>query len=462
MKTFKIFCMALVAVLGLSACDNSDDDPLPRGDGNPVITSQDVPASALFGDSLTFTVNCKDEGGVALSTLKAYLYFDDEVVGQTTIRTKKEGDYTGKIYVPFLKNIPDGNAKLKLVLQNIHFTTSEQDIDVSVSRPKYDYINFVSGDKTYKMTPDASDPYLFSTTVESASNLVSGYFSAPAQGTSGNEVTFGEGTDGCTQGVTTPLSFVSTTIGKFKVTFNTLTYEYKPVLDPNAPPTEITIDKNNLYYLGGLIQGMKYKFTDSAIDGADWYYDPDFFTKNADGSFTFNAVTGTYTIAANYDYKCFRIWAMNGANPASLNDDGTGAVWIIGASSFNKPLFMPFAQNNVNWWTGVEYDVCMAQVKNKVYQVTMTVDKQLYHDPTTINFKFFGQAGWGTEFKGSGGDHRITSTSDVFKIGTGADGHDDGNVYVPSTVTLNPGDTWVLTLDLTKGVANGVLSAVKK
>ena len=57
MKTFKIFCMALVAVLGLSACDNSDDDPLPRGDGNPVITSQDVPASALFGDSLTFTVN---------------------------------------------------------------------------------------------------------------------------------------------------------------------------------------------------------------------------------------------------------------------------------------------------------------------------------------------------------------------------------------------------------------------
>ncbi|MDD5862642.1 MAG: DUF5016 domain-containing protein, partial [Prevotella sp.] len=222
MKTFKIFCMALLAVLGLSACDNSDDDPLPRGDGNPVITSQDVPSSALFGDSLSFTVNCKDEGGVALSTLKAYLYFDDEVVGQTTIRTKTEGDYTGKIYVPFLKNIPDGSAKLKLVLQNIHFTTSEQDFDVTVSRPKYEYINFISGDKTYKMTPDAANPYLFSTTVESASNLLSGYFSAPAQGTSGNVMTFGEGTDGCTQGVTTPLSFVSTTIGKFKVTFNTL------------------------------------------------------------------------------------------------------------------------------------------------------------------------------------------------------------------------------------------------
>ena len=52
MKTFKIFCMASLAALCLSACNNNDDDPLPRGDGKPVITSQDVPTSALFGDSL--------------------------------------------------------------------------------------------------------------------------------------------------------------------------------------------------------------------------------------------------------------------------------------------------------------------------------------------------------------------------------------------------------------------------
>ena len=97
MKTFKIFCMASLAALCLSACNNNDDDPLPRGDGKPVITSQDVPTSALFGDSLSFSANCKDEGGVALSTLKAYLYFDDEVVGQTTLRTKTEGNYKGKV-----------------------------------------------------------------------------------------------------------------------------------------------------------------------------------------------------------------------------------------------------------------------------------------------------------------------------------------------------------------------------
>lgn len=461
MKTLKIFGMALLATLGLSACNN-DDDPLPRGDGKPVITLQDVPTDACFGDSLTFTVNCKDEGDVALSTLKGFLYFDDEIVGQTTLRTKTEGEYTGKVYVPFLKDIPDGIAKLKLTLQNTHFTTTEQEVEVSVTRPKYEYINLVIGDNTYKMTPDATDPYLFSTTVHSESNLLSGYISAPAHGAQGNVVTFGEGTDGCTQGVTTPLSFVSTTIGDIKVTFNTLTYEYTPVLDPNAPPVEVSISKTSPIYVGGFIQGLKYKFTDSEINSDSWYYDPDFFTKNADGSFTFNAVTGTYTIAGSYEYKAFRIWAMNGANPATLNDDGTGAVWIIGQASLNKPSFLPFYQNGVNWWTGVEYDLCMAQVKNKVYQLTVTIDKQLYHDPTLVNFKFFGQAGWGTEFKGTGSDHCITSTSDVFKVGTGADGHDNGNVYVPSDKVLTPGDTWVLTLDLTKGVGKGVLSAEKK
>lgn len=461
MKTRKIFGIALLAILGLSACNN-DDDPLPRGDGKPVVSIQDVPTTACFGDSLTFTVNCKDEGGVALSTLKGFLYFDDEIVGQTTLRTKADGQYTGKVYVPFLKDIPNGNAKLKLTLQNIHFTTADQEVNIAVTRPKYDHINLIVGEDIYKMTPDAANPYLFSTTVHSASNVLSGYISAPAQGAHGNAITFGEGNDGCTQGVTTPLSFVSTTIGDIKVTFNTLTYEYTPVLDPNAPPVEINIDKNNTVYVGAFIQGLKYKFTDSEINSADWYHDPDFFTKNADGSFSFNAVTGTYTIAATYEYKGFRIWAMNGANPASLNDDGTGAVWIIGQSSINKPLFMPFYEKGINWWTGVEYDICMAQVKNKVYQITVTIDKQLYHDPSLINFKFFGQAGWGTEFKGSGGDHCITSTSDVFKVGTGSDGHDDGNIYVPSDKVLTPGDTWVLTLDLTQGVGKGVLSAEKK
>ena len=43
-----------------------------------------------------------------------------------------------------------------------------------------------------------------------------------------------------------------------------------------------------------------------------------------------------------------------------------------------------------------------------------------------------------------------------------AAGHDNGNVYLKNGVTLKDGDTYVLTVDLTKGTQNAVLRSVKK
>ena len=117
MKSLKYYLMALAGIAMLNAC--SDDDPVP---GNPTMDFQAEPSSALFGDSLPFTIKASD-ADVPLSTLKARLYFSDEMVSETIIRTKVNGqDYTGKIYVPYLANIPNGTATLKFILQNINFT----------------------------------------------------------------------------------------------------------------------------------------------------------------------------------------------------------------------------------------------------------------------------------------------------------------------------------------------------
>lgn len=97
MKSLKYYLMALAGIAMLNAC--SDDDPVP---GNPTMDFQAEPSSALFGDSLPFTIKASD-ADVPLSTLKARLYFSDEMVSETIIRTKVNGqDYTGKIYVPYL------------------------------------------------------------------------------------------------------------------------------------------------------------------------------------------------------------------------------------------------------------------------------------------------------------------------------------------------------------------------
>ncbi|MCI1685526.1 MAG: DUF5016 domain-containing protein [Prevotella sp.] len=456
MKKFKYLLFTLLALSLLGSCSDDDNNKA----GNPVIDLKSDLSSACFGDSLEYTVNCKDEGGVPLSTLKAFLYFSDELVSQTTIRTKTEGDYTGKIYIPYLKGIPNGKITLKLVLQNIRFSTTQQDVDIQVSRPENDFINLVSSDgQIYKMLPVAGQPYQYSTTVPPKGNetTFSGHFVAPAFGEKGVEQTFGERDNDVIQGETKDLIFSVNHTKDIQVTFNTQTYAYAPVYDPKVPII-IDITQNSNVYVGNLIQGHKYRFTgDDAINAQDWFYDTDYFKKNRDSTFTFQAVSGSYTINADFSNKYFRIWSMNGGLPTSLNADGSGALWIIGSEGINKPFW-----NTINhgWWTGTDSDLSLAQIKNKVYQLTLTVGQQL--DPGNVNFKFFGQPGWGTEFHAKGGDYVLSLSSSDFFMGDGTNGGDNGNVYPMKGVTLKEGDTYVFTVDLTKGCAKGVVTVTKK
>jgi hypothetical protein len=96
---------------------------------------------------------------VALSTVKAQLYFTDDKVTETVIRTKQNGDYTGKIYVPFLKDIPDGKATLKFVLQNISQKITEQSFDINLSRPDFPYLTLVTESKSYRMEKVGRNQY---------------------------------------------------------------------------------------------------------------------------------------------------------------------------------------------------------------------------------------------------------------------------------------------------------------
>lgn len=216
-------------------------------------------------------------------------------------------------------------------------------------------------------------------------------------------------------------------------------------------------DGKNIF-TGLLVQGNVYDFAgDAAVKGDDWYYDPDFFIRNADGSYTFNAVTGIYSVKAVFEQNGFRIHAMDGDAPAKLNADGTGAIWIIGDAIYGKPTFAG-AQG---WWTDTDHALCMAQVRPKVHQVTFTVGKQL-KGGSTVNFKFFGQAGWGTEFKGTAADYYLTTTNPTFLVGTGTGGHDNGNIYLQEGLTLVDGETYVLTIDCSKGVSPATLTVQKK
>lgn len=451
MKHIRYYIMALLALPLMASC-GEDDYSAPTPAGNPVM-SYTAPAAAVWmGDEVEVKVSCKDEGGVALSTLKANLLFSGQSVDETTIRTKEAGEYTVKLKVPYAQNVPDGKVDIQLTLQNVSTKSNTETLSFDIKRPHFNNLQFVSADGVkYDMT-EKSD-FVYQAVLPSSKKTFKGYFA-----TKDGKFVFGSSTGkDISLGETGNFNFTSENMSDVVVTFDAKNYTAGPTDVLPVTILDFADSDAGKTWVGDIKQGATCNLT---INGNnlpdDWYYDSDWFQKEEDGSYTFKAITGRYTILADFTHKSFRICTMNGSEPMSLNGDGTGALWIIGNEGVNKPTWEAV---NHGWWTGVDSDVCLTPIKDKVYQVTLTVGKQLR--ATDVNFKFFGQANWGIEFKGQDNSHLISTDSEVFGIGDG-NGHDNGNVYLKDGVELKDGETYVLTVDLTAGVDKAVLKVEKK
>lgn len=449
MKHIRYYIMALLALPLMASCGD-DDYSAPTPAGNPVMSCTAPAAAVWMGDEVEVKVNCKDEGGVALSTLKANLLFSGQSVDETTIRTKEAGEYTVKLKVPYAQNVPDGKVDIQLTLQNVSTKSNTETLSFDIKRPHFNNLQFVSADGVkYDMT-EKSD-FVYQAVLPSSKKTFKGYFA-----TKDGKFVFGSSTgkDICL-GETGNFNFTSENTNDVVITFDAKNYTAGPTDVLPVTVLDFADSDAGKTWVGDIKQGATCNLT---IDGNnlpdDWYYDSDWFQKEEDGSYTFKAITGRYTILADFAHKSFRIWTMNGSEPMSLNGDGTGALWIIGNEGVNKPTWDAV---NHSWWTGVDSDVCLTPIKDKVYQVTLTVGKQLR--ATGVDFKFFGQANWGIEFKGKDNSHLISTESEIFGIG---DGHDNGNVYLKDGVELKDGETYVLTVDLTAGVDKAVLKVEKK
>ena len=451
MKHIRYYIMVLLALPLMASCGD-DDYSAPTPAGNPVMSYKAPAATVWMGDEVEVKVNCKDEGGVALSTLKANLLFSGQSVDETTIRTKEAGEYTVKLKVPYAQNVPDGKVDIQLTLQNVSTKSNTETLSFDIKRPHFNNLQFVSADGVkYDMTEKGD--FVYQAVLPSSKKTFKGYFA-----TKDGKFVFGSSTGkDISLGETGNFNFTTENMSDVVVTFDAKNYTAGPTDVLPVTILDFADSDAGKTWTGNIKQGATCNLTlcgNNLPD--DWYYDSDWFQKEDDGSYTFKAITGRYTILADFTHKSFRIWTMNGSEPMSLNGDGTGALWIIGNPGVNKPTWEAV---NHDWWTGVDSDVCLTPIKDKVYQVTLTVGKQLR--ATDVNFKFFGQANWGIEFKGKDNSHLISTESEVFGIGDG-NGHDNGNVYLKDGVELKDGETYVLTVDLTAGVDKALLKVEKK
>lgn len=443
MKKSIYIILALMGILTMNSCN--DDEFLA---GNPDMELMAGKVSALYGDSLPFTIKASDVD-VPLSTLKARLFYGEELVSETVIRTKTSGeDYNGKVFVPYYPAVIDGRATLKFVLQNIHFTITEMEQQVVLSRPDFPYLTLVD-DKGEEYLMKKQSLYNYSVTGRFPQDLKA-YFKTPKVGENGNELTFGWDNDNLVaEGRNVnPITFAGTESEAFEVTFNTLTYEVGPL-------QKVTFDGEDMVAVDATTFRIEKTFTQGqsiAVGGIelnDWWINPDYFTKDDNGVLTFLPVDGKYRVMANVAQKYFGVTRMNGDNDASLSDDGHGALWLMGWGVGSPSMDYQFG-----WDAGSNY--CMPEISSKKYQFTGEAGPErnsVFGQRFRFDYvsgKLFFQNGYGGEFS------QLTIADDgsrsLIKL------TDSRNIELADGAQLEEGATYVLTVDLTAGNNNGVIT----
>ena len=444
MKTLKYIALSLLAAACTTAC--KDDPELLTTDVGPEMTAVSSDASGVFGGKVGFEATMTDR--YALSTLKAQIFFDDEMVAEEVIRTKENGTYSGTVTLPFYKNVPDGEATLRLVGQNVRFGQTFVERPLAASRPKPDHLVFVLGEQEYRMEPTGVD-YEYAVTADFPQKP-QGYITTPDLDGRGSVVTFGYSSEqgGIVSDSTEPIPFANSNAGEFTVSFNLKSFEGSPFIKLLFNDAEMTmVDNDNYSIVTTLTQNQTYTLT-GVSDFAGWDIDRDFFER-ADASnpeaLTFLPMSGMYKVTANFKHSYLRIEAMKSATElATLNEDGSGAIWAIGSMSVGKPTL-----KNAASWSPEQGGMCLARVADKKYQLTFVAGVSI--DASSFDFKFFHQKTWGGEF---GGDD-ISTASDLVKIS------DSGNLGLAEGKTLDLGGIYRFTVDISGGNTAAVLTVEK-
>jgi len=421
----KIITASLIALATFSFVACKDDGMNVKfTDVGPKMTINSCDQSAFMGDSIRFSVTLQDE--FPLSTLKAKVMYDETAVSNVTIRTKENGTYEGVICAPIFANIPNGTASVVFTAQNTGLGTTIDSTKVTITRPNPDYMTLNINGKSYKMAKTADYQYSVTDAFPASAPAT---IETPALNTSGTKVSFGWDGSNVKAGSTTTIPLEAVKAGTYTISFDLL----KLTADPFGKITSKLSSSSNTEVLH-LLQGASLSFPN--ISGiTSWDFDFDFFAVDDNSNVTFKAIDGLYKFTADFAKKFIKVEAMADAdNTSSLNDNGEGAIWVIGGS-FGKPVIGPS-------WDTNDGAYCMSEISDKVYQFTVTAGASIA--TSGYSMKLFRQKGWGGEFGAS--NYAANNSKNLITI------TDGGNIEPANDVELEAGKSYSFILDITNGV----------
>ncbi len=418
-----------------------DDEPSM---GIPSIEIEGEVSDACFGDSLSFTFTATDSE-VALSSFRAQLLYGEEQVSETMIPVVAHGSYSGKIYVPFEANMTDRKATLKYVLRNVQQVTTEVKREINLTHRDFPYLTLVQENgQEYKMEKTATNYYEIS---EEFPLKMNAYIKTPKVGTNGNVLNFGW--RGEAVGLIEEYEEISYipisngAAGKYTVSFDT----YSWVIAPQQAGPQINgedmeaMPDGTLGIVLDLTQGQY--LSTKGLSDEEYWIDPDFFRRLPDGLLEFLPVGGRYQLIADETNKYFGVKALDGDSPASLHENGTGAIWVIG-TGIGKPSFENASGTD---WSLDAKALCMSQIETNKFQLSTTAGITL--NTQGVSFRFFKL--WDME----GVYKQISVDGDLIEM------NEDGIVTLKEGQTFEEGSTYKFIVDVTAGIDNALLTIEK-
>lgn len=423
-RLFKISVSVFAGMLILTACHKTPE--LVLTDVGPDMTIHSWTKSTYMGADISFSVEVNDKD-FALSTLKAKLMYDEDVVSDVTIRTKENGTYEGTIPAPLVKDVNNGIATLAFASQNVGMGLTCDTVYVALKRPDFDQITLkVEGQEDVVLKKQRAssgknaDSYTYKATGTFPAKM-NGLLVTPAINDAGDVITIGWKNDALDASSVKPIPFSSGLAGEYTITADLWAMTADPVGGKADVASVAEYKQGQVVDFGGV------------VDFNNWTFDYDYFILNEDFTeATFRAADGFYQFSYDSKNKWVKVEPVDAdGNLLTLSADGSGAPWVIG-SGMGKPVIGP-------GWNTEDGAYPMAQVADKVYQITFTAPGQVA--VSGADFKFFHQKGWGGEFLKS--DYAEINLAPAFDM------TDSGNIQGKE---LKGGKSYKITLDLTDGV----------
>ncbi|WP_291528446.1 DUF5125 domain-containing protein [Bacteroides sp. UBA939] len=435
-----LLCWAMIAgFFCITSCNDKNDEFDDKG--SCTINSFEGPETAYMGDSINFNFQIAGDG-IQLNQSKIQLFFGETIVSERIMLTPTAGGYSGKLLIPFMKNVEDGSVDLKLRIQNERFANAVNERNIRIIRPLFPKLILKDANGVAReMLPSAEDPYKYIVTDIFPSQFFA-TIEAPKYGQNGNAMVFGNSDGKIANGVSNLIEFTADIDGEYPITFNTKTYEGTPFIKFALNDVEFeTIDNTRAKVEMNLKQGQDIQITGLKADYANYWVNPAFFRKVKDTNgktLRFMGRDGKYRVTVDKSLKYFRVEVMNASGTAIANlANGDDVIWSIGDGNIGQPSF---SKNGISWSTG-EKVICLAPLGNGKHQLVLEAGTNI--KAGSINFKFFYQKGWGVEFTSD--KISLEDQSKWFRVNSG-----DGNIRGGDAALIN-GKFYIVTVDISEG-----------